>query len=108
MEGIGGGFGEPLPRRTNTSSLFLSCSLSLPLFTSFCLSPQRVRLGSLGSRGYIKWMWIWVRKQRCYIKSCSWTKVNKNGALYCRQEPWERESLEKRERERARERMAIT
>lgn len=29
----------------------------------------------------------------CYIKS--WTKVNKNGALYCRQEPWDGE----RERE---------
>ena len=33
--------------------------------------------------------------KRCYIKSCSWTKVNKNGALYCRQEPWERGGFKK-------------
>ncbi|MED6243984.1 hypothetical protein ATANTOWER_022766 [Ataeniobius toweri] len=29
--------------------------------------------------------------ERCYIKSYSWTKVNKNGALQCREEPWGRE-----------------
>lgn len=38
-------------------------------------------------------------EERCYIKSCSWTKVNKNGALYCRQEPWERGGFKKKNTE---------
>lgn len=36
--------------------------------------------------------------ERCYIKSCSWTKVNKNGALYCGQEPWERGGFKKKKK----------
>lgn len=40
------------------------------------------------------------KAERCYINSCSWTKVNKNGALYCGQEPQERESSEKKNGER--------
>lgn len=39
------------------------------------------------------------KAERHYIKSCSWTKVNKNGALYCRQEPWERESFKKNKKQ---------
>lgn len=44
------------------ASLFLA--LYLFIFPLLCLSPESVRLGSQGSRGYVKWMWIWVRKQR--------------------------------------------